>query len=97
MYRLAIVLGQRPYTLPTGFVGCAVFQGGLFHVFKHFTVEGYDTISSWNQEYVVNSFYGHENETSNGGRGGFVRKSLRTKENERYSEHKAGKTKRARS
>ena len=33
-----------------------VFQGGLFHVFKHFTVEGYDTISSWNQEYVVNSF-----------------------------------------
>lgn len=41
--------------------------------------------------------YGHENETSNGGRGGFVRKSLRTKENERYSEHKAGKTKRARS
>lgn len=33
-----------------------VFQGGLFHVFKHFTVEGYDTISSWNREYVVNSF-----------------------------------------
>jgi hypothetical protein len=33
-----------------------VFQGGIFHVFKHFTVEGYDTISSWNQEYVVNSF-----------------------------------------
>lgn len=41
--------------------------------------------------------YGHENETSNGGRGGFLRKSLRTKENWRYSEHKAGKTKRARS
>lgn len=41
--------------------------------------------------------YGHENETSNGGRGGFVRKSLRTKENEQSKECETGKTKRARS
>ena len=48
-------------------------------------------------EMMTLRMYGHENETSNGGRCGFVCKSLRTKENERCGEHKAGKTKRARS
>lgn len=33
-----------------------VFQGGIFHVFKHFTPEGYKTISSNNKEFVVEMF-----------------------------------------
>lgn len=33
------------------------FQGGIFHVFKHFTVNGYSTISSSNQEFLVESWH----------------------------------------
>ena len=33
-----------------------VFQGGSFHVFKHFTPEGFNTISSTNKEFIVKSF-----------------------------------------
>ena len=33
-----------------------VFQGGIFHVFKHFTPEGYNTISSNNKEFIVETF-----------------------------------------
>lgn len=33
-----------------------IFQGGIFHVFKHFTPEGINTISSNNQEFVVETF-----------------------------------------
>lgn len=33
-----------------------VFQGGIFHVFKHFTPEGYKTISSTHKEYIVKTF-----------------------------------------
>ncbi len=33
-----------------------VFQGGIFHVFKHFTPEGFDTISSNHKEFEVETF-----------------------------------------
>lgn len=33
-----------------------VFQGGIFHVFKHFTPEGYNTISSNHKEFIVETF-----------------------------------------
>ena len=33
-----------------------IFQGGIFHVFKHFTPEGFDTISSHNREFSVETF-----------------------------------------
>lgn len=33
-----------------------VFQGGLFHVFKHFTPNGYNTISSNHKEFEVETF-----------------------------------------
>ncbi len=33
-----------------------IFQGGIFHVFKHFTLEGYNTISSHHKEFEVESF-----------------------------------------
>lgn len=33
-----------------------VFQGGIFHVFKHFTPEGYYTISSNHKEFLVETF-----------------------------------------
>jgi len=33
-----------------------VFQGGIFHVFKHFTPKGFDTISSNNKEFDVETF-----------------------------------------
>lgn len=33
-----------------------VFQGGIFHVFKHFTPEGYNTISSNSKEFIVETF-----------------------------------------
>ncbi|WP_302434224.1 hypothetical protein [Xylanibacter rarus] len=33
-----------------------VFQGGIFHVFKHFTPKGYNTISSNHKEFIVETF-----------------------------------------
>lgn len=33
-----------------------IFQGGIFHVFKHFTPEGYNTISSHVREYKIETF-----------------------------------------
>lgn len=33
-----------------------VFQGGIFHVFKHFTPEGFNTISSNHKEFVIETF-----------------------------------------
>ena len=33
-----------------------VFQGGIFHVFKHFTPMGFNTISSNNKEFEVETF-----------------------------------------
>lgn len=32
------------------------FQGGIFHVFKHFTPKGYTTISSNHKEFIVETF-----------------------------------------
>lgn len=32
------------------------FQGGIFHVFKHFTSEGFNTISSHHREFSVETF-----------------------------------------
>lgn len=32
------------------------FQGGVFHVFKHFTPDGFNTISSHNREYGIETF-----------------------------------------
>ncbi|MBQ2784095.1 MAG: hypothetical protein IJE99_03755 [Alistipes sp.] len=34
-----------------------VFQGGFLHALKHFTVKGYETLSSFNKEYEVDSWY----------------------------------------
>lgn len=34
-----------------------VFQGGIFHVFKHFTPDGFETISSNNKEFKVKTFH----------------------------------------
>lgn len=33
-----------------------IFQGGIFHVFKHFTPDGFNTISSHHQEFGVETF-----------------------------------------
>lgn len=33
-----------------------IFQGGIFHVFKHFTPDGFDTISSHHGEFGVETF-----------------------------------------
>lgn len=39
-----------------GINGSNQFQGGIFHVFKHFTIEGYPTISSNRKEFQVETW-----------------------------------------
>lgn len=34
----------------------SIFQGGIFHVFKHFTPDGFNTISSHHREFTVETF-----------------------------------------
>ena len=33
-----------------------IFQGGIFHILKHFTLEGYNTLSSFGKEFSVESW-----------------------------------------
>lgn len=33
-----------------------IFQGGIFHILKHFTLEGYNTLSSFGKEFLVENW-----------------------------------------